>query len=109
MSNNESHVIDVFELAAKVPEDMRGVAASLASELAFMRDTLDSLKAHVATYGAVEWYENGKQACWRESPALKSYNAMVQRYSNLCKQLVSLAGDSAQGEGDELDEWLRDN
>lgn len=95
------------ELPKLVAEDRRDVAESLVDEIAFMRRTMAQLKEHVATHGAVELYENGAQRCWRESPALKSYNAMVQRYSNLCKQLTALLPDGAAADEDELETWLR--
>ena len=97
------------ELAAMVDEDRRGVAEALADELEFMASTLADLKAHIAEHGAVEWYQNGKQAHWRESPAMKSYNAMIPRYSALYKQLCALLPEGVADEGDELDEWLKAN
>lgn len=100
----------VHDLAAKVPEDMRAIADSLADELDFMRATLTDLKAHIASNGPVEWYQNGKQECWRESPAMKSYSALIPRYNATIKQLVALLPDEVTEDvGDELDQWLRDN
>ena len=97
------------DLAAMVPEDRRGVAEALADELQFMASTLADLKAHIREHGAVEWYQNGKQQHWRESPATKAYNAMIPRYSALYKQLVGLLPAEVAEQGDELDEWLRAN
>ena len=99
----------VYELAGKVNEELRGVADALARELVFMNDTLEELRKHISEHGAVEWYENGKQACWREAPALKSYTALLPRYSALYKQLVSLLPADAGTQGDELDEWLAEH
>lgn len=99
----------IYELAALVPDDRRAVAESLTTELAFMTTTLDQLKAHITEHGAVEWYQNGRQEMWRESPAMKSYTALIARYSNLFKQLVSLLPPDVVEKGDELDQWLRDN
>lgn len=96
----------VYELAGKVNEDLRGVADALARELAFINDTLEELREHISEHGAVEWYQNGKQECWRESPAMKSYTALLPRYSALYKQLVGLLPDDVGAQGDELDEWL---
>lgn len=98
---------DAHDLAAKVAEDRRGVAEALADELEFMTATLADLKAHIRTHGAVEWYENGKQKHWRESPATKAYNAMIPRYAALYKQLVGLLPAEVAEQGDELDEWLK--
>lgn len=110
MSTNDTYTPGVYDLAAMVPDSMRGVADSLAGELAFMQTTLDDLKAHITQHGAVEWYQNGRQECWRESPAMKSYAALIPRYNATIKQLVGLIPtDTAQDMGDELDEWLRAN
>lgn len=107
--STDSYIPTVYDLAAMVPDDRRGVAEALAQELQFMSKTLADLKTHIAEYGAVEWYENGKQKHWRESPAMKSYNAMIPRYSALYKQLCSLLPEGIADEGDELDRWLAEN
>lgn len=96
----------VRELAAMAPEDVRGVAEALADEIEFMRRTLDELREHISVHGAVDLYRNGKQENWRESPAMKSYSALIPRYAALFKQLVGLLPDDS-GELDELDQWLQ--
>ena len=73
-----------------VPENKKGVANSLIKELAFMAGTLEELKENITEHGAVDYFVNGKQEMWRESPALKSYNTTIQRYSLLYKQLCDL-------------------
>ena len=96
----------IYDLAAKVNEDLRGVADDLARELVFMNETLDKLRGHINDHGPIEWYVNGKQECWRESPAMKSYTALLPRYAALYKQLVSLLPGDTGACGDALDEWL---
>lgn len=93
-------------LAEMAPDTVRGVADALAGEIAFMQRTLDDLKAHIGEHGAVEWYQNGRQECWRESPAMKSYTALIARYNATIKQLVALVPTETEDEGDELDKWL---
>lgn len=78
------------KLVKLVPENKKDVAKSIAQELSFMAGTLEELKSNIAQNGAVEWFQNGKQEMWRESPALKSYNTTIQRYSLLSKQLCDL-------------------
>lgn len=110
MSKNDTDVLDPHNLAERVSEDRRGVATALADEIAFMWLTLTNLKAHINEHGPVEWYENGKQAHWRESPAMKAYTALIPRYNATIKQLVGLMpAEVAEDMGDELDEWLRNN
>ena len=105
----DSYTPTVHDLAAMVADDKRCVADALAQELEFMGKTLDELKAHIAEHGAVEWYENGKQQHWRESPATKAYSAMIPRYAALYKQLVGKLPEGAADEGDDLDRWLAEN
>ena len=73
-----------------VPDNKKSVANSLIKELSFMAGTLEELKENITVNGAVDFFKNGKQEMWRESPALKSYNTTIQRYSLLYKQLCDL-------------------
>lgn len=81
---------ELKEILQKIPEDKKAIATRLADELIFMRETLEDLKAQVKKYGTIEHFEQGKQSFLRESPALKSYNATIQRYSQLYKQLTDM-------------------
>ena len=78
------------KIAKQIPENKKGVANSLIKELSFMSGTLAELKENITEHGAVDYFKNGKQEMWRESPALKSYNTTIQRYSLLYKQLCDL-------------------
>ena len=78
------------ELLELVPAEKKPVAKKLITELNFMSSTLAQLRKMIKETGAVELFKNGKQEMLRESPALKSYNTTVQRYSLLHKQLVDL-------------------
>lgn len=98
-SKNTTTCNDLTELkkiVALVPEDRRAVAERLADELAFMAQTLYSLRKAVADRGVVELFEQGSQKFLRESPALKGYNTTVQRYSLLYKQLTDLLPKQVQ-------------
>lgn len=78
------------ELLELVPAEKKPVAKKLITELNFMSSTLAQLRKMIKETGAVELFKNGKQEMLRESPALKSYNTTIQRYSLLYKQLVDL-------------------
>lgn len=78
------------KLVKAVPEDKQTVAQSLTRELVFMAGTLEDLRAFVDENGAVDNFKNGRQEMLRESPALKSYSTLIQRYSLLYKQLCDL-------------------
>lgn len=87
MSEEYRTIKDILKL---IPEEKKPIAKKLVTELNFMSRTLASLRKMVNDQGAVELFENGKQKMLRESPALKSYNTTIQRYSLLYKQLCDL-------------------
>lgn len=94
------------KLAKEVAPDKEPVAKNLVQELAFMAGTLAELREHINTKGAIEWFKNGSQEMWRESPALKSYSTLVQRYSLLYRQLVDLLPKDNKPDESELLDFL---
>lgn len=82
----------------KIPEDKKTIGKKLIEELSFMEKTLASLKRLIEENGEIEHFQQGKQDFLRESPALKSYNTTVQRYSVMYRQLTDLIGKSAEAE-----------
>ena len=89
---------DFSEILEKIPSDKKKIAENLIDELSFMRETLEDLKDQVRKTGTIEQFEQGRQSFLRESPALKSYNTTVQRYSMLYRQLCDLAGKTQEAE-----------
>ena len=86
------------EILEKIPSDKKKIGENLIEELIFMRETLADLKKQVRETGTIEQFEQGRQSFLRESPALKSYNTTVQRYSMLYRQLCDLAGKTQEAE-----------
>ncbi len=86
------------EILAKIPEDKKVIGEKLVEELSFMEKTLASLKRLIEENGEMEHFQQGKQDFLRESPALKSYNTTVQRYSVMYRQLTDLIGKSQEAE-----------
>lgn len=86
------------EILAKIPEDKKVIGEKLVEELSFMEKTLASLKRLIDENGEMEHFQQGKQNFLRESPALKSYNTTVQRYSVMYRQLTDLIGKSQEAE-----------
>lgn len=76
-----------------VPDTDRGVADNLADELVFMAGTLATLKQFIVDNGAVAVDDRTGMA--KESPAVRSYNAMVPRYASVAKQLCKMADAGA--------------
>lgn len=87
MATKYKNMSDLLKL---IPEEKQLIAKKLITELNFMSSTLTQLRKMIKDQGAVELFKNGKQEMLRESPALKSYNTTIQRYSLLYKQLIDL-------------------
>lgn len=86
-----------------VPDTDRGVADNLADELVFMAGTLATLKQFIVDNGAVAVDDRTGMA--KESPAVRSYNAMVPRYASVAKQLCKM-GDAGAAAVDPLMEFI---
>jgi len=98
------------QLVELVTDDRKHIAETLAKELEFMTETLERLRADINSRGVVELFKNGKQEFLKESPALKSYNTTIQRYSLLYKQLTDLLPkQAASSAGGKLHEFLKLN
>jgi hypothetical protein len=89
---------ELKQILATIPKDKQPVASRLAAELDFMHDTLEDLKLQIREGGTMEHFSQGKQNFLRESPALKSYNTTIQRYSALYKQLTDLMPKEQEAE-----------
>lgn len=86
----DKHKRQLNKIVKLIPDNQQPMARSIANELGFIMHTLDQLKDHVAEHGAIDLFKNGRQEMWRESPAMKTYNTTIQRYSVLTKQLLDL-------------------
>ena len=73
-----------------VPVDRRAVAEKLIAEIAFMELRLNGLRRQIEKNGAIDHFKQGQQEFDRESPAVKTYNTMIQRYSLIYRQLTDM-------------------
>lgn len=73
-----------------IDRNRRLTAKGLIEEAAFMRITLQQLKAEIDKDGPIDEMPQGDYSILREHPALKSYNTMVQRYTNIIDKLVNM-------------------
>lgn len=73
-----------------LPKNKMTAAEGLIQEAAFMRATLQELKATIDEDGPIDIYVQGENEYPREHPAVKSYNTMIQRYTTVCKELFNL-------------------
>jgi hypothetical protein len=98
------------EILANIPEDKQTIGKKLVTELSFMEETLENLKAQIREGGEVEHFQQGKQDFYRESPALKSYNTTVQRYSVMYRQLTDLMQKTPEAEkSNAVYDFLKEN
>ncbi len=73
-----------------LPNDEKILLEKLGLEAAFMSATLEDLKDVVNRDGVVTSMPQGEYSIDRENPALKSYNALIQRYNTTVKQLFDI-------------------
>lgn len=90
-------------------KNKKSVAEGLVQEAAFMRVTLRELKDDINSNGAIDEMQQGEYSILRESPTVKTYNTMIQRYTTVCKELFSLLPkDSPKVEDDGFDSFVMD-
>ena len=73
-----------------IDANKRLTAKGLIEEASFMKATLQELKEMIDKQGPIDEMPQGEYSILREHPALKSYNTMVQRYTNIINQLTNL-------------------
>lgn len=81
------------EIFNKVDPGRQAVAEKYIAELKFMESQLKKLKQTIRKEGAVDEFQQGKQSMMRESPAMKAYCSLVQRYGDMGKKLADLLPD----------------
>ena len=62
----------------------------LIQEAAFMRVTLEDLREDININGVIDEMPQGEYSILRESPYVKTYNTMIQRYTTVNDKLISL-------------------
>lgn len=78
------------KLSKDIDANKRLTAKGLIEEASFMKATLQELKEMIDKQGPIDEMPQGEYSILREHPALKSYNTMVQRYTNVINQLTNL-------------------
>ena len=73
-----------------IDSNRRLTAKGLIEEAAYMKITLQELKVEIDRHGPIDEMPQGDYSILREHPALKSYNTMVQRYTNIIDKLTNL-------------------
>lgn len=87
VKNEIARLTDFFK---EIDRNRRLTAKGLIEEAAFMKITLQELKKEIDKNGPIDEMQQGDYSILREHPALKSYNTMVQRYTNIIDKLINL-------------------
>lgn len=90
----------------EIPENKKKVCSGLIENAAFMTATLKELQGYSDKYGVIERTADGSGT--KESPSVKSYNTMINRYCAVVKQLVDmLPAEQEKPRQDELLEFIK--
>lgn len=81
---------DYAESYEKIDPARRAVAEKYIGELIFMEDQLKKLKDDIEENGPVDNFVQGSQSMLRESPYMKAYCTLVQRFGDIQKKLADL-------------------
>lgn len=57
-------------------------------EAGFMKATLEDLKETINSDGSTDLFIQGSSKYIRESPAMKTYNALIKNYTNIMKNII---------------------
>ena len=87
VSNETKRLSLIFkEVDSKKQRTVKG----LIEEASFMKATLTELKEIIQVEGVIDEMSQGDYSIMREHPALKSYNATIQRYTTVTEKLLNL-------------------
>ncbi|WP_019243655.1 MULTISPECIES: hypothetical protein [Bacillus] len=78
------------DLFKDLEENKKSAVEGLIQEAAFMRATLNELKDDINKNGPIDEMEQGEYSILRASPAVTTYNAMIQRYTTVMKEIIGL-------------------
>ncbi len=93
----KKEMLKLKRLFKNLPKDKMKAADGLIQEAAFMKVTLEETRYIIDQEGIIEHFEQGAQKFLREHPATKVYNAMINRYATVCKQLFEMVPDPDAG------------
>ena len=89
-------------------KDKIKVLDGLINDAAFMKISLEEIRSDLVNNGLTELFTQGSQEFNRERPEVKIYTTLIQRYSNVMKQLIDLLPQEEKKEQkDELLEFLQ--
>ncbi|GGC97847.1 hypothetical protein [Pontibacillus salipaludis] len=89
-----------------IEKNRLSTAEGLLHESAFMRVTLQELKEDINQNGAIDEMPQGDYSIMRESPSVKTYNTMVQRYATVNKEIFSLLPKDQSKADDDFESFV---
>lgn len=85
----------------EVDDKKKKTVEGLIKEAAFMRITLDELRGCINENGVIDEMCQGEYTILRESPYVKTYNTMIQRYTTVNDKLLALLPKEVVKEADD--------
>lgn len=86
----EAEVKRLTHIFEKADSKKLDTVKGLIDECAFMRITLGELRAAIDQNGTIDEMPQGEYSIIRESPYVKTYHTMVQRYTTASEKLLGL-------------------
>lgn len=86
----KSEISRIRKLYKELPKEKVKVLEGLIQEAAFMKITLKEIRQVLVEEGTTELFEQGSQKFKRKNPSVDIYTTMINRYSNVMKQLIDL-------------------
>lgn len=104
----KSEINRIKKLYKELPREKVKVVEGLINEAAFMKITLEETRQTLLEEGTTELFEQGEQKFVRKHPLVDIYTTMVNRYSNIMKQLIDLfPPEEKKQETDELINFIK--
>lgn len=95
------------DVEVKKKETLQGLIV----ESAFMRATLEDLRKDIDENGVIDEMPQGEYSILRESPYVKTYNTMIQRYTTINDKITALLPkdkiEEKEKEVDPFEEFLK--
>lgn len=90
-----------------IPREKLKVVEGLISEASFMKITLEEVRTDLLKNGMTEIFEQGPNVYNRKRPEVEIYTSLIQRYSQVMKQLIDyMPVQEQKEESDKLKEFL---
>lgn len=106
----KAEVARLKKIYKNVPGEKLDTVSGLIEDCAFMRVTLKELREDIDKFGVVDEMTQGEYSILRESPYVKTYHTMIQRYTTAIDKLLSLLPKEERkiAESDGFDDFINE-